>query len=213
METSAGLGAGLPDADYMAAGAVIMTTAERSLPRRHDREGQGTPRRERRLLRPDQILFTYLHLAPDPEQTRDLSAGSSASPTRPLPALRRPAAADAHVGSGRPPRAAGRRALPRERSGRARLLLGGVPGVPPHRWSSSAVACRNARRHHRDRHGRASHRRRPDPRSAEAAFAQFGAISTVFSTRSRSPTCEEADLVIGAVLVPGAEAPKLVTAR
>jgi alanine dehydrogenase len=92
VETAAGIGIGADDADYVRAGAQIVGQASDVFARAEMivkvKEPQAV---ERAMLREGQVLFTYLHLAPDPEQTRDLSpAAPSASPTRPSP--RRPAA-------------------------------------------------------------------------------------------------------------------------
>jgi alanine dehydrogenase len=84
------------------------------------------------MLREGQMLFTYLHLAPDPEQTKDLLAsGCTASPMRPSPTARRlPLLAPMSEVAGRMA-IAGRRALRCRRPGRRGVLLGGVPGVAP----------------------------------------------------------------------------------
>ncbi|MFZ1348244.1 MAG: alanine dehydrogenase, partial [Tabrizicola sp.] len=78
IETKAGLGAGFADADYVAAGARIVDTAEEVFAKADMivkvKEPQAV---ERKRLRPGQVLFTYLHLAPDPEQTRDLMASGA----------------------------------------------------------------------------------------------------------------------------------------
>ncbi|MDZ4096178.1 MAG: alanine dehydrogenase, partial [Paracoccaceae bacterium] len=75
IETNAGIGAGFPDADYIAAGARIIATAEEVFASAEMivkvKEPQAV---ERKRLRAGQLLFTYLHLAPDPEQTADLLA-------------------------------------------------------------------------------------------------------------------------------------------
>ena len=75
VETNAGIGAGFTDADYVAAGAKIVPTAEEVFAAADMivkvKEPQAV---ERKRLREGQVLFTYLHLAPDPEQTRDLLA-------------------------------------------------------------------------------------------------------------------------------------------
>lgn len=73
VETAAGAGAGFPDQDYAAAGAEVVTTAEEVFARAEMVVKVKEPQpEERRRLREGQVLFTYLHLAPDPEQTRDL---------------------------------------------------------------------------------------------------------------------------------------------
>ena len=75
VETRAGMGAGFTDADYVGAGARIVGTAEEVFAAADMivkvKEPQAV---ERKRLREGQVLFTYLHLAPDPEQTRDLLA-------------------------------------------------------------------------------------------------------------------------------------------
>ncbi|MDE3029556.1 MAG: alanine dehydrogenase, partial [Paracoccaceae bacterium] len=75
IETNAGLGSGFTDADYVAVGATIIPTAEEVFAAADMivkvKEPQAV---ERKRLRKDQILFTYLHLAPDPDQTNDLLA-------------------------------------------------------------------------------------------------------------------------------------------
>jgi alanine dehydrogenase len=78
VESGAGAGAGFPDADYVAAGARIVGTAEEVFAEADlivkVKEPQAV---ERARLREGQVLFTYLHLAPDPEQTRDLMASGA----------------------------------------------------------------------------------------------------------------------------------------
>ncbi|MEM9787401.1 MAG: alanine dehydrogenase, partial [Pseudomonadota bacterium] len=73
VETGAGEGAGFADADYISAGAAIVDTAADIFERADMVVKVKEPQPiERKMLRDGQILFTYLHLAPDPEQTRDL---------------------------------------------------------------------------------------------------------------------------------------------
>ncbi|SIS31555.1 alanine dehydrogenase [Thalassovita mediterranea] len=85
IEAGAGLGAGFTDADYTAAGAAIVDTAEEIFATAEMivkvKEPQAV---ERKMLREGQLLFTYLHLAPDPDQTHDLIAsGCTAMPMKP----------------------------------------------------------------------------------------------------------------------------------
>ena len=128
----AGVGAGCPTllrggrrriaagADEVFARADLIVKVKEPLPQ------------ERKKLRRGQILFTYLHLAPDRAQTEALIAsGSPPSPTRRSPPAGHAAAADADVGGRWPDGPACGRALPGEGERRARRLLGGVPGVPP----------------------------------------------------------------------------------
>ena len=76
VEAGAGEGAGFSDADYVAAGAHILATAQEVFATAEMIVKVKEPQPiERKRLRAGQVLFTYLHLAPDPEQTADLLAG------------------------------------------------------------------------------------------------------------------------------------------
>ena len=78
METSAGIGAGFTDEDYIAAGAAIVETAAEVFAAVDMIVKVKEPQPvERKMLRDGQILFTYLHLAPDPDQTKDLIASGA----------------------------------------------------------------------------------------------------------------------------------------
>src|SRR5262249_52338985 len=134
VEKSAGLGAGLTDADYQAVGAEIVPNAEEIFARAELIVKVKEPLAvERKQLRAGQVLFTYLHLAADPEQTADLVASgviavayetvTSAQGTLPLltPMSEVAGRMAPHVGA---------RCLEKENGGRG-VLLGGVPGVPP----------------------------------------------------------------------------------
>jgi len=218
IERNAGVGAGLADADYQAAGAEIAPDAD---PIYADCELIVKVKEplavERKMLRSGQVLFTYLHLAADPQQTADLlAAGATAiayetvtSPQGGLPLL-----TPMSEVAGRMAPHVGARCLEKENGGRG-VLLGGVPGVPPadvvilgggvagsHAGLISAgmgatvtVIDRN-------------------PEALRRIANQLGArVRTVFSTRDAIETlCRRADLVIASVLVPGAAAPKLITA-
>jgi len=218
IERNAGVGAGLADADYQAAGAEIAPDAD---PIYADCELIVKVKEplavERKKLRSGQVLFTYLHLAADPQQTADLlAAGATAiayetvtSPQGGLPLL-----TPMSEVAGRMAPHVGARCLEKENGGRG-VLLGGVPGVPPadvvilgggvagsHAGLISAgmgatvtVIDRN-------------------PEALRRIANQLGArVRTVFSTRDAIETlCRRADLVIASVLVPGAAAPKLITA-
>ncbi len=217
IETSAGEGIGAPDADYVAAGAAIAPSAE-AIWAEADmvvkvKEPQAV---ERAQLSEDQILFTYLHLAPDVPQTEELLASGATciayetvtDPNGGLPLL-----APMSQVAGRMSVQAGAHCLEAPNGG-AGLLLGGVPGVPSARTvvigggvvgenaiemavglgSQVAVLDRNL-----DVLDRLSRR--------------FGAeLETVYSTRQAlEDLVLSADLVVGAVLIKGATAPKLVT--
>jgi alanine dehydrogenase len=218
IETEAGIGAGLPNADYEAAGAEIVANADAVFSRAEMIVKVKEPQpSERKKLRRGQILFTYLHLAPDRPQTEDLiTSGVAAiayetvtSPQRTLPLL-----TPMSEVAGRMAPQAGARCLEKENGGRG-VLLGGVPGVPPadvvilgggvagtHAAIISAgmgatvtVVDRN-------------------PEALRRISHQLGArVRTVFSTPdSVEALCKRADLVIGTVLIPGAAAPKLISA-
>ena len=170
---------------------------------------------ERKRLRRGQVLFTYLHLAPDREQTQDLlKSGVTAiayetvtSPSGTLPLL-----TPMSEVAGRLAPQVGAHYLERAAGGRG-VLLGGVPGVPPAEvvvlggGVSGTHAATIAL-------GMGATVFVVD-RSAEVLrrlAAQFPGLRTIFSTRDAlGAILRRADLLVGAVLVPGAAAPKLVT--
>ena len=217
VERGAGLGAGIRDEDFEATGARVLPTAREVF------EGaemivkvkEPLPA-ERAMLRPGQILFTYLHLAPDPAQTRELMASGAvciAYETVTAPNGSLPLLTPMSEVAGRLAPQVGAHALEKAQGGRG-VLLGGVPGVPGadvlilgggvSGSHAAAIA-----------HGLGARVTVVD-RSTEALkrlSLQFGgAVSTVFSTRAAiAELVRRADLLIGTVLVPGAAAPKLVT--
>ena len=216
IERGAGLGAGLEDELYVAAGARIAADAEAVFA---DAElivkvKEPLPI-ERARLRRGQMLFTYLHLAPDPEQTRALLASgvtaiayeTVTSPSGGLPLL-----TPMSEIAGRLAPQVGARYLERTEGGRG-VLLGGVPGVPPAEvvvlgggvsgtHAATIALGMGATVFVVDRSGEALRR----------IAAQFPGLRTIFSTRDAlAHILRRADLLIGAVLVPGAAAPKLVT--
>jgi alanine dehydrogenase len=216
IERGAGLGAGLGDDQYVAAGAKIVATAEEVFAESEMIVKVKEPLAvERKRLRKGQVLFTYLHLAPDRAQTEDLiKSGVTAiayetvtSPTNTLPLL-----TPMSEVAGRLAPQVGAHYLERAAGGRG-VLLGGVPGVPPAEvvvlggGVSGTHAATIAL-------GMGATVFVVD-RSAEVLrrlAAQFPGLRTIFSTRDAlSAILRRADLLIGAVLVPGAEAPKLVT--
>jgi alanine dehydrogenase len=218
VETNAGLGAGLADADYEAAGAEIVADVDAVFARAEMIVKVKEPLApERRKLKAGQILFTYLHLAPDRVQTEDLmAAGVTAiayetvtSPQGTLPLL-----TPMSEVAGRMAPHVGARCLEKENGGRG-VLLGGVPGVPPAdvvilgggvAGSHAAIisAGMGATVTVVDR----------NPEALRRISNQLGArVRTVFSTRDAvEAVCRRADLVIGTVLIPGAAAPKLISA-
>jgi len=207
VETGAGLGIGAEDAEYVAAGATIATTAAEIFEQCDMVVKVKEPQPvERAMLREGQILFTYLHLAPDPEQTADLVesraiciAYETVTGTGGLPLLKPMSQV-----AGRMSIQAGATALEKAHGGRG-ILLGGVPGVAPGKVTiiGGGVVGFSADVTILDRN--------PDVLESVGTFFETRA-KTRFSNKANIAECvAEADLVIGAVLIPGAEAPKLVT--
>ncbi|WP_259236668.1 MULTISPECIES: alanine dehydrogenase [unclassified Aeromonas] len=217
VQSGAGTGIGFTDADYQAAGAEMLASAADVFAKSQMivkvKEPQAA---ERAMLRPDQVLFTYLHLAPDLPQTQEL-IGSGAiciayeTVTDDRGGL--PLLAPMSEVAGRMSIQAGAQALEKSRGGSG-MLLGGVPGVEPAKVVilGGGVVGSNA--------ARMAVGMRADvtilDRSVDALRrldSEFqGAAKVIYST---SEAIERhvlsADLVIGGVLIPGAAAPKLVT--
>ncbi len=219
VETGAGLGAGLADADYQAAGAEIVASAEPVYRQAELIVKVKEPLAlERKLLRRGQVLFTYLHLAPDPSQTADLLASgvsaiayetvTSAQGTLPLltPMSEVAGRMAPHVGA---------HCLEKENGGRG-VLLAGVPGVPPASVVilGGGVAGTNAATITAGMGADVSVVDR-NPEALRRISAQLGGrVRTLFSTRDVIETlCRRADLVIATVLIPGGAAPKLISAE
>jgi alanine dehydrogenase len=217
VETGAGVGIGADDAAYRAVGAEIAPDAE-SVFAQADlivkvKEPQPV---ERARLRPGQVLFTYLHLAPDPEQARDLLASGAVC-------IAYETVTDAHGGlpllkpmsevAGRLAVQAGASALERERGGRG-LLLGGVPGVAPARVAilGGGTVGFNAAQIAVGMQAEVTVLDR-DSATLERLAIHFGASArTLYATRlAVEAAVTDADLTIGAVLIPGASTPHLVS--
>ncbi|MFZ0258311.1 MAG: alanine dehydrogenase [Gammaproteobacteria bacterium] len=219
VEQTAGEGVGCPDEAYRAAGASIAATAEAVFEQAEMLVKVKEPQaKERQHLRPGQVLFTYLHLAPDPLQTKELIQSGAVcigyetvtSPRGGLPLL-----APMSEVAGRMAIQAGAHCL-EEAHGGMGILLGGVPGVEPAKVVilGAGVVGTNA--------AEIALGFGADvvvlDRSTEvlaSLWRQFGArLKTVFSTRHAvEQHLLNADLVIGAVLIPGAASPKLVSAE
>ena len=217
VETTAGGGIGFDDKAYEAAGARIVPTAAEVFAKAEMIVKVKEPHpKECRMLRPGQVLFTYLHLAPDPEQTKGLlESGCIAIAYETVTNARGglPLLAPMSEVAGRMSVQVGAHCLEKEQGGSG-MLLGGVPGVPAARVViiGGGVSGTNAARMAM---GLEAHVTVID-RSLERLYEldlQFGAeLNTIFSTVENIETyVTGADLVIGAVLVPGAAAPKLVT--
>jgi alanine dehydrogenase len=217
VEHDAGQGIGVGDADYAREGAAIAPSAAEVYAASDMVVKVKEPQAiERALLRPGQILFTYLHLAPDPDQTRDLVASNAVciayetvtSANGGLPLL-----APMSEVAGRLAVQAGAHYLEKPHGGSG-VLLGGVPGVAP---ASVVVLGGGVVGTHAVEIALGMGARVTVlDRSVEALnrlWRHFGAaLSTVFATADAiERQVARADLVIGAVLVAGAAAPKLVT--
>lgn len=217
VQTGAGLGAGISDGDYLKAGAELVGDADTIWSRVDLVVKVKEPLAvERRKLREGQTLFTYLHLAPDPEQANDLirsGATCIAYETVTSPGGALPLLTPMSEVAGRMAIQVGAHCLENAQHGRG-VLLGGVPGVLPANVLilGGGVAGTNAALM---AVGTGADVTVVD-RSADVLrrlVVQFGTrIKTVFPTRDTlAQLVADADLVIGTVLVPGAAAPKLVT--
>ena len=217
VETGAGGGIGASDDHYRAAGAEIVGAATQIFAACDMVVKVKEPQPgERAMLRAGQILYTYLHLAPDPDQTRDLMASGAVCIAYEtvtgagggLPLLKPMSQV-----AGRMSIQAGATALEKAHGGRG-VLLGGVPGVAPGKVCiiGGGVVGFNAAQMAAGVGADVTILDR-DPDVLERVGTFFEArAKTRFSNKANLAECvAEADLVIGAVLIPGAEAPKLVT--
>ncbi|MDH3754435.1 MAG: alanine dehydrogenase, partial [Acidimicrobiia bacterium] len=214
----AGLGSGFTDAEYEAAGGKLFADADTVFDESElivkVKEPQAV---ERARLTEQHTLFTYLHLAPDRELTAELLASGAsciAYETVTDAAGRLPLLAPMSQVAGRLSIQAGATSLESTQGGRG-LLLGGVPGVAPAKVVviGGGVVGRNAIEMAVGLGADVTVLDR-DLRTLELLSARFGAsLRCLYSTSADLETeVLAADLVIGAVLVPGAEAPRLVTA-
>ncbi len=218
VETNAGRAIAFEDDDYRAAGAEIAGNAADVFAAADMIVKVKEPQpQEIELLREGQILFTYLHLAPDPDQTKGLL-------DRGITGIAYETVTDRHGGlpllapmsevAGRMAVQAGATCLEIEHGGRG-VLLGGVPGVTPGKVVviGGGVVGSNAIFVATGMGGDVTVIDRDIRRLAEIDTQYKSLIKTRFSNRTNiEEEVLKADLVIGAVLVPGAEAPKLVTA-
>ena len=217
IESGAGLGIGATDEQYQAAGAQIVAGPETIFAECEMVVKVKEPQAdERAQLHAGQLLYTYLHLAPDPEQTADLGkSGVTAiayetvtGPGNTLPLLKPMSQV-----AGRMSIQAGANALEKAHGGRG-VLLGGVPGVMPGTGVviGGGVVGFNAAQMAVGLGADVTILDR-DPEVLERLGIHFESrAKTRFSNEANlaDMVCQ-ADLVIGAVLVPGAAAPKLVT--
>ncbi len=217
VESNAGVGISASDDDYYKVGARVVGTAEEVFNSADMIVKVKEPLApERAMLKENQILFTYLHLAPDPDQARDLVESGAVciayetvtDENGTLPIL-----APMSKVAGRMAVQEGAWCLERPHGGSG-MLLGGVPGVEPAKVVVIGGGVVGTHATHiavgmgadvwvLDR----------NVRVLDHHWTQFGrSTNGVYSTRSMlEKHVTDADLVIGAVLIPGAAAPKLVT--
>ncbi|KAJ54866.1 alanine dehydrogenase [Actibacterium mucosum KCTC 23349] len=217
IQAGAGLGSGFTDVDYVAAGATILPGAADIFEQAEMIVKVKEPQaQERAMLRAGQVLFTYLHLAPDPDQTRDLLASG-------VTAIAYETVTDANGGlpllapmsevAGRLAPQMGAWTLQRANGGRG-VLMGGVPGVGPAQVvviGGGVVGTHAAR---------IAAGMGADVTVLDMSLPRLRYLDDTFghvfknrfaSAGSTAELVASADMVIGAVLIPGAAAPKLVS--
>jgi len=216
IETNAGVGIGCSDVDYEKAGAKIVGTAAEIFDRSEMIVKVKEPQKaEYEQLSEDQLLFTYLHLAPDPEQTEGLvKSGATCIAYETITDARGglPLLAPMSEVAGRMSVQVGALALQKANGGRG-VLLGGVPGVLPGKVVviGGGVVGTNA--------ARMAMGLGADVTVLDRSLTRLAYLDDVFGPRMKTQYASvdateelvfDADLVIGAVLVPGAAAPKLI---
>ncbi|MFC3627744.1 alanine dehydrogenase [Vogesella amnigena] len=217
VQTQAGLAIGFTDENYLQAGASIAATAEAVFAAADMiikvKEPQPV---ECRMLRPGQVLFTYLHLAPDPEQTRLLVESEAIAIAYETVTDERgglPLLAPMSEVAGRMAVQAGAHALEKAQGGRG-VLLGGVPGVAPAKVVviGGGVVGLNAARMAQGLGADVTLLDKSLGRLKEIDNVYQGRIKTLMSNAANiEESIRDADMVVGAVLIPGAAAPKLVS--
>ncbi|KIN65385.1 Alanine dehydrogenase [Sulfitobacter noctilucae] len=217
IERNAGIGAGFDDAQYTAAGATIIDTAEEVFASADMIVKVKEPQPgERKMLREGQVLFTYLHLAPDPDQTRDLmQSGCTAiayeTVTDRMGGL--PLLAPMSEVAGRLAPQVGAWTLQKANGGRG-VLMGGVPGVGPATVMviGGGVVGTHAARIAAGMGADVTVLDRSLPRMRYLDDIYGGVFKTRYASAANTiELAREADMIIGAVLIPGAAAPKLIS--
>ncbi|ATG40866.1 MULTISPECIES: alanine dehydrogenase [Phaeobacter] len=217
IQAGAGMGAGFTDEDYTTAGAAIIDTAEEIFATADMivkvKEPQAV---ERKMLREGQLLFTYLHLAPDPDQTRDLlDSGCTAIAYETVTDDRGglPLLAPMSEVAGRLAPQVGAYTLQKANGGRG-VLMGGVPGVAPAKVvviGGGVVGTHAAK---------IAAGMGADVTILDRSLTRLKYLDDVFgrdfknqysTAGATAELVRDADMVIGAVLIPGAAAPKLVS--
>jgi alanine dehydrogenase len=217
IETGAGVGAGFADADYVAAGATIIATAADVFAQADMIVKVKEPQAgERKMLREGQLLFTYLHLAPDPDQTRDLLASGCTAIAYETVTDRSgglPLLAPMSEVAGRLAPQVGAWTLQKANGGRG-VLMGGVPGVGPARVLviGGGVVGTHAAKIAAGMGADVTVLDRSLPRLRYLDDVFGGQFKTGYSSAGLlAELLPQADMVVGAVLIPGAAAPKLIS--
>ena len=217
VQRDGGKSIGLTNEMYQKAGAEIVDGAEEIFARaemiikvKEPQPGECT------MLRPGQILYTYLHLAPDPEQTKALIASGCTAIAYETVTDRNgglPLLAPMSEVAGRMSIQAGAHALEKAQGGSG-VLLGGVPGVMPAEVLviGGGVVGINAARMAMGMNAHVTILDRSLNRLKQLDELYGDRLTTIYSTHDAiEERLPHADLVIGAVLVPGAAAPKLIS--
>ncbi|MCI2395522.1 alanine dehydrogenase [Aliiroseovarius sediminis] len=217
IQTNAGLGAGFTDGDYIAVGAQVLDTAEDVFTKAEMivkvKEPQAA---ERKMLREGQLLFTYLHLAPDRAQTEDLLESGCTAIAYETVTDRKgglPLLAPMSEVAGRLAPQSGSWALQKANGGSG-VLMGGVPGVRPANVAiiGGGVVGAAAARVAVGMGANVTVLDRSVPRLSYLDDVFMGRLTTQYSDASGvAELLPRMDMVIGAVLIPGAAAPKLIS--
>ena len=217
VETNAGMGIGETDAAYEAVGATVLATPEEVFAAADMIVKVKEPQlNECAMLRPDQVLFTYLHLAPDPAQTEALvKSGTTAIAYETVTADdgSLPLLTPMSEVAGRLSIQCGATSLQKANGGCGKLL-GGVPGVAPAKVLviGGGVSGMNAADMAIGLGADVTILDRSLPRLRELDDIWGGRVHTVYSTgHALDELAPQSDLIIGAVLIAGAAAPKLIT--
>lgn len=217
VQKGAGEGIGSENTEYQKAGAELVDTAAEVFAKAEMVVKVKEPQAEEcRMLREGQILFTYLHLAPDPDQAEALLKSGCiaiAYETVTDERGRLPLLAPMSEVAGRMSIQAGAHYLEKSHGGRG-VLLGGVPGVPSAHVVvlGGGVVGMNAARVAVGMGARVTIIEKSNDRLKELDLLFGASASTVYATdHAVEHYVLDADLVIGGVLVPGAAAPRLVT--
>jgi len=217
VEKGAGMGAGFTDADYVAAGAAMLDTAEEVFATADMIVKVKEPQPvERKRLREGQVLFTYLHLAPDPEQTRDLLASGVTGIAYETVTDDRgglPLLAPMSEVAGRLAPQVGAWTLQKANGGRG-VLLGGVPGVSPAKVLviGGGVVGTHAARVAAGMGADVTVLDRSLPRLRYLDDVFAGSFKNAYASAGNTmELARQADMIVGAVLIPGAAAPKLIS--